>query len=444
MRHPSGQPQVVIIGGGFGGLSAARALRNSPVRVTVVDRRNHHLFQPLLYQVAIAGLSPAEIASPIRSILRTQANCSVLLAEVTGIDLAHRRVELVGGELPFDYLVVAAGAQNHYFGHDDWEPHAPGLKSLDDALEIRKRVLLAFERAERATSDAERSRLLTFAVIGGGPTGVELAGAVAELARSVLSTEFRAIDTVTTRVILIERAPRILGGFSPETAKAAAEQLAEIGVEVRTGVTVANLDAGGLDVAGFRIEAATILWAAGVAASPIAAALGADLDRVGRVLVEKDCSIPADPSVFAIGDMAAFMVGGRALPGVSPVALQQGAFVAALIDRQVRGMPRAERFSYRDKGAMSTIGRSRAVAEKGQLRLRGFAAWLAWLVVHVFFLIGFRNRVSVIFNWVWSYLTYARGARLITGTFDPRPSLHPGTLSDPDDEDPTLPPAPLP
>jgi NADH dehydrogenase len=442
MRQSCKLPHVVIIGGGFGGLAAAKALAGSPVRITLVDRRNHHLFQPLLYQVAMAGLSPAEIASPIRAILRGQQNATVLLAEVTGVDLAKHRVTLAGGELDFDYLVFAPGAQSHYFGRDAWAEHAPGLKSLDDALEIRKRVLLAFERAERAPAGPERDRLLTFAVIGGGPTGVELAGAVAELARTVLATEFRAIDTVKTRVVLVEMAPRILASFTPETSAAARAQLEEMGVEVRTGVSVSNIDALGLDVGGERLEAGTVLWGAGVAPNPLAAALGVPLDRGGRVLVEEDCSIPKHPWAFAIGDVAAFFDGKRTLPGVSPVALQQGRFVADLIDREQRGLARPSRFRYVDKGIMATIGRSRAVAEKGRFRLRGFAAWLAWLSVHVWFLVGFRNRVAVMLNWAWSYLTYARGARLITGTFDPRPSLAPGQILDPDpDDDPLLPPA---
>lgn len=442
MRQPSKTPHVVIIGGGFGGLAAATALADAPVRITLVDRRNHHLFQPLLYQVAMAGLSPAEIASPIRSILRGQANATVLLAEVTGIHLAKHLVTLAGGELAFDYLVFAAGAQNHYFGHEAWSEHAPGLKSLDDALEIRKRVLLAFEKAERATPGEERDRLLTFAVIGGGPTGVELAGAVAELARTVLATEFRRIDTVKTRVLLIEMAPRILTSFSEETSAAAVRQLEGMGVEVRTGVSVSNIDAMGLNLGAERVEAATVLWGAGVAASPLAAALGTELDRSGRVRVEPDCSIPKHPWAFAIGDVASFFDGRRTLPGVSPVALQQGRFVADLIDREVRGLRRPERFHYVDKGSMATIGRSKAVAEKGRVRLSGFPAWLAWLFVHVWFLVGFRNRISVMLNWAWSYITYARGARLITGTFDPRPSLAPGAIVDPDpDDDPLLPPS---
>ena len=442
MRQSSKTPHVVIVGGGFGGLAAAKALAGSPVRITLVDRRNHHLFQPLLYQVAMAGLSPAEIASPIRAVLRGQKNVTVLLAEVTGIDLASHRVALAGGELTFDYLVFAPGAQNHYFGHDAWQEHAPGLKSLDDALEIRKRVLLAFERAERAPAGPERDRLLTFAVIGGGPTGVELAGAVAELARTVLATEFREIDTVKTRVVLVEMAPRILSAFSPETSAAAKAQLEEMGVEVRTGASVSNIDAFGLDLGDERLEAATVLWGAGVAPNPLAAALGTELDRAGRVIVAEDCSIPKHPWAFAIGDVAAFFDGKRILPGVSPVALQQGRFVADLIDREQRGLPRPARFHYVDKGIMATIGRSRAVAEKGPVRLRGLPAWLAWLFVHVWFLVGFRNRISVMLNWAWSYVTYARGARLITGTFDPRPSLSPGQIVDPDpDDDPLLPPA---
>ena len=436
MRQLSSPPHVVIVGGGFGGLAAARALAGSPVRVTLVDRRNHHLFQPLLYQVAMAGLSPAEIATPIRTVLRDQANATVLLAEVTGIDLANRRVVLAGGELEADYLVVAAGAQNHYFGRDAWAEHAPGLKSLDDALEIRKRVLLAFERAERAPRGPERDRLLTFAVIGGGPTGVELAGAVAELARTVLANEFRHIDTVTTRVLLIELAPRILGTFSEETSRAAVRQLEELGVEVRTGKSVSSLDGLGLNLGAERIEAATILWGAGVAPSPLAAALGTPLDRSGRAVVGEDLALPGHPWAFAIGDVAAFHDGQRTLPCISPVALQAGRFVARLIDRELRGLERPAHFRYVDKGTMATIGRSRAVVELGPIRLRGLAAWLAWLSVHVWFLVGFRNRIAVLFSWAWNYVTYARGARLITGTFDPRPSLSAGRIEDPEPEEP--------
>lgn len=428
--------RVVIVGGGFGGLEAAKALAGAACEVVLVDRANYHLFQPLLYQVAMAGLSPAEIASPIRGILAEVDNVRVLLDEVTGIDLGARRVLLRAEEpLTYDWLVLAAGAKTSYFGHDDWEAAAPGLKRIEDALEIRRRVLLAFERAERETSDRERRRLLTFVVIGGGPTGVELAGAIAELARFVLSRDFRSVDPRHAKVVLVEAGPRILPSFSEALAQRAVEQLAELGVDVRTGSRVVTLDETGVeledasaaadDLPGLgagkrceRIDAPTVVWAAGVRANDLASSLGVGTDRQGRIVVRDDCSIPEHPEAFAIGDVARFEEDGKPLPGVSPVAMQQARYVAKLIrwELESRGRPPRRPFRYFDKGSMATIGRSRAIAEVRAMKLSGFVAWLAWLFVHIWYLIGFRNRVVVLWNWMWSYLSYKRGARLITST----------------------------
>jgi len=408
---------VVIVGGGFGGLSAARALQSAPVRVTLIDRSNHHLFQPLLYQVAMAGLAPAEIAVPIRSVLRHQDNVRVLLAEVTEIDLPSRRVSTREcGSLEYDYLVLAPGAENSYFGHDDWMRVAPGLKDLDDAVEIRRRVLLAFEVAEREPDPIVQRRHLTFVVIGGGPTGVELAGAIAELGAFVLSRDFRAIHSDQTRVLLLEAGPRILSSFSAESAARAQRSLEQMGIEVRTNARVTDIQPSSVQFGGERIETSTVLWAAGVRASPLVALLGVPLDRGGRVPVQPDCAISGHPDVFCIGDAAAFMgkIDAKPLPGVSPVAMQQGRFVARAIERSMEGRDRGT-FVYRDKGSMATIGRSRAVAEIGRVRLSGLLAWLAWLVVHIFYLIDFRNRLAVLIDWAWSYFTYRRGSRLITG-----------------------------
>jgi NADH dehydrogenase len=408
---------VVIIGGGFGGLAVAKRLRKAPVHITLLDRSNHYLFQPLLYQVAMAGLAPAEIAMPIRSILQKQDNARVLLAEVTAIDLASRRV--LTRECPpieYDYLVLAPGAENHYFGHDTWAKVAPGLKDLDDAVEIRRRVLLAFEAAEREQDPEIRKRHLSFVVIGGGPTGVELAGSIAELATYVLARDFRSIRPDATRVVLVEGSNRILPSFDEVLSERARQSLAAMGVEVRTETRVTSIDDAGVSCGDWRIEASTVLWAAGVRAVPLGRTLGVPLDRQGRVLVEQDTSVPGHAEVFCIGDAAAFTpAGGReALPGVSPVAMQQGRFVARQIARSLEGAPR-EQFRYRDKGIMATIGRSRAVARIGRLRLSGFVAWLAWLLLHIVYLIDFRSRVMVLFDWAWSYVTYQRGSRLITG-----------------------------
>lgn len=409
---------VVVVGGGFGGLAVTRKLKRADVHVTLVDRSNHFLFTPLLYQVAIAGLAPAEIASPMRSVLRQQDNARVLLAEVTRIDLAQRLVcsrELP--PLPYDYLVLAPGSQNSYFGHEDWNRVAPGLKDLDDAIEIRRRVLLAFEAAERETDAAARRRDLTFVVIGGGPTGVELAGAIAELATFVLGRDFRSIRPDATRVVLIEGSERVLGAFDAKLSGRAERALAAMGVEVRTRTRVTGIDVSGVECDGLRIEASTVLWAAGVRASSLAATLGLPLDRQGRITVEQDCSVPGHPEVFCIGDAARFVPAGeeQPLPGVSPVAIQQGQFVAHCIDREVGGASERAAFHYRDKGIMATIGRSRAVARIGRVRLSGFLAWVAWLVLHIVYLIDFRNRVFVLLDWAWSYVTYQRGSRLITG-----------------------------
>lgn len=412
----SERPHVVIVGGGFGGIAVARALATAPVRITVLDRRNHHLFQPLLYQVAMAGLSPADISAPIRAVLSAQENAEVLLAEVTHVDLAGRVVHTDAGPEPYDHLVLAAGARTSYFGHPEWEKHAPGLKDLEDAIDIRHRVLLAFEAAERARDAAERERLLTFVIIGGGPTGVELAGALAELSRTVLAQDFRNIDPASARVVLVDGGDRVLATFSPELSAAAGAQLARLGVTVRGGRRVESVDADGVVVGGERIAAGTVLWAAGVAGSPLAQVLGVPLDRAGRVVIGPDCALPGHPEVFCIGDMALCLdAAGAPLPGVAPVAMQQGRYVAEVIRDRVAGMPLAPvPFRYRDKGTMATIGRSAAVAQVGRLELTGFAAWFAWLAIHILFLIDFRNRAVVIFNWVWSYFTYKRGARLIT------------------------------
>jgi len=398
-------------------MAVARKLAGEEVQITLVDRRNHHLFQPLLYQVAMAGLSPAEIASPIRSILRKQLNVRVLLAEATHVDLDQRRITLnEGAPLPYDYLVVATGSQPNFFGHTDWAKVAPGLKSIEDAIEVRRRVLLAFELAER-TSDPERQRrCLTFVVIGGGPTGVELAGAIAELAEFVLARDFRSIRPDHTRVILIEGGERVLGSFSPETSASALRSLQQMGVEVRTSTRVTHIDEHGVSIGDTRIEANTVLWAAGVAASPLTAHLGVKLDRAGRVIVEEDCSVPGHPEAFCIGDAALFIPEGEKdpLPGVSPVAMQQGRFVARQIRRSLQRLPR-QKFRYLDKGSMATIGRSRAVVELGKLRMSGGIAWLVWLLVHIYYLIDFRNRILVLVDWAWAYFAYERGARLITG-----------------------------
>ncbi len=411
-------PRVVVIGSGFGGLTAARALNGAPVRVTVVDRRNHHLFQPLLYQVATAVVSPGDIAYPIRAILRHQSNAEVLLGDAVSIDPDRREVVLLDGRLSYDYLILATGARHSYFGHDDWEPWAPGLKSLEDALEIRRRILLAFERAEREPDPEKRKWLLTFVVVGAGPTGVELSGAIAEISREVLVRDFRTIDPREARIVLVEAGPRILPAYTPETSAKAEAVLTRKGVEVRTGHSVEDIRENEVRVAGESLAAGTVLWAAGVAASPLARSLGVPLDRAGRVLVLPDLTIPGRPEVFVIGDLAAFLhQAGTLLPGTSPVAIQQGRHAAKNVLLSQSGQP-LRPFHFRDKGSMAVIGRAQAVAEIAGVRLSGLAAWLVWCFVHIFFLIGFRNRFVVMFEWAWAYLTDQRGARLITGRLE--------------------------
>jgi NADH dehydrogenase len=408
--------RVVVIGAGFGGLEAARLLAKLPVNVTVVDRKNHHTFQPLLYQVATAGISPGEIAAPIRWILRGRKNVEVLLGEVTGFDLAHQVVKLPDCEIAYDYLVVAAGATHSYFGHDEWEPLAPGLKTIEDALEIRRRVLLAFELAEREALAGEPELPLNFVIVGAGPTGVELAGTLAEISRRALRDEFQAIDPKRTRIILLEGGPRVLAAYAPDLSESAVRQLQKLGVEVRTSAMVTRVEAGAVRLGEERIPAAVVLWAAGVQASELGRQLGVPVDRAGRVPVNRDLSIPQHPEVFVIGDLAAFKdEHGNMLPGVAPVAMQEGRAVAKTISRDLRNQPR-KNFHYVDKGSLATIGRAAAVAQFRGLHVSGYFAWLGWLFVHIFFLIGFRNRLIVMIQWFWSYVTYERGARLITGS----------------------------
>ncbi len=412
------QPRVVIVGAGFGGLYAARALKRAPVEITIIDRRNHHLFQPLLYQVATAGLSPGDIAYPIRAIFARQKNARVLLEEATRIDVEARKVVLKEGEIGYDYLILATGARHAYFGHDDWGKWAPGLKTLEDALEIRRRILVAFEKAERQ-SDPDRCReLLTFVIVGGGPTGVELAGAIGEISRQVMVRDFRAIDPRQARVILLEAGPRILPTYPEELSLKAEAALKKLGAEVWTQSPVTSVEPGKVVAGGREIRAATTLWAAGVSASPLARSLGVKLDNAGRVLVTPELGIPGHPEVMVIGDLAAFThQTGKPLPGLAPVAIQQGRHAARNILRAMPGEP-GEPFRYVDKGNLATIGRAAAVAVFGRLKLSGFVAWLTWLFVHIFFLIGFRNRLAVLFEWAWAYFTYQRAARLITGNIE--------------------------
>jgi NADH:quinone reductase (non-electrogenic) len=424
---PDSPPRVVIVGGGFGGLYAAQRLRRAPVRVTVIDRRNHHLFQPLLYQVAMAGLSPGDIAYPIRSILRRQQNTRVLLGTAVAVDLAAKRVTLGdGGDVPYDYLILAPGAAHSYFGHAEWEPNAPGLKSLEDALEIRRRVLVAFECAERETDERKRTALMTFAIVGAGPTGVELAGALADIARTVLTSDFRTIDPREATIVLMEAGPRVLPAFPEKLSAKAERSLRRLGVDVVCGRPVTKVDAGGVNLGDERIEARTVLWAAGVAASPLATTLGVRLDRAGRVLVEPDLSIPGHPRAFVIGDLASLRDDktGKPVPGLAPAAIQEGRHAADNIVRAAAGKP-TKPFRYVDKGNLATIGKAAAVVNFGFVRLSGFVAWLLWIVVHIFFLIGFRNRVIVVFEWAWAYFTSQRGARLITGDLDRLPAPAP-------------------
>jgi NADH:ubiquinone reductase (H+-translocating) len=408
-------PRVVIVGGGFGGLTAARELAKQPVRVTLIDQKNHHTFQPLLYQVATAGLSPADIAAPIRWILRGHANMEVLLGEVVNFDLNNRVVKLPDVQIAYNYLIVAAGAQHSYFGHDDWEVFAPGLKTIEDGIEIRKRVLLAFELAERQAASGAGQMDLNFVVVGGGPTGVEMAGTLAEISRQALAQEFAIIDPRRTRIVLLEGGPRVLPAYPEDLSRSAEEQLRRLGVEVRTSAIVTNVEADAVHVGGTRLPASVIVWAAGVAASSLGKKLGGPVDRAGRVLVEKDLSLPGHGEVFVIGDLAALAdEQGKMIPGVAPAAIQEGRATARNIARDLKGERRAH-FHYHDKGSLATIGRAAAVAQFGKLHISGFVAWLSWLFIHIFFLIGFRNRLIVMFQWAWSYFTYQRSARLITG-----------------------------
>jgi NADH dehydrogenase len=408
------RPHVVIVGAGFGGLSAATALARAPVDVTVIDRQNHHCFQPLLYQVATAALSPAEIAWPIRAILRHQRNATVLMAEVTGIDTANRQVQTTSAAIPYDQLVVATGATHSYFGHDDWAQFAPGLKRIEDATRIRRSILLAFERAELTNDEAERSRLLTFVIIGAGATGVEMAGAIAEIARYTIAMDFRRIDPRTAQIILIEAGPRVLPALSDDLSKYASESLIKMGVDVRTDTRVTGCDERGVDLANGRIDAGTIIWAAGVVASPAARWLNAEHDRAGRVLVKNDLSVPGHPNVFVIGDSATVNdESGKPVPGVAPAAKQMGAYVGKLIAARITGQSLPP-VRYRHAGDLATIGRRAAVVSIGKVHLKGFLGWLFWGVVHIYFLIGLRRRFVVAINWLWDYLTFQRGARLIT------------------------------
>jgi NADH:ubiquinone reductase (H+-translocating) len=407
--------RVVVVGAGFGGLTAARALADAPARVLVVDRRNHHLFQPLLYQVATAALSPGDIAYPIRAILRRQKNASVVLAEAASVDAASREVVLTDGRIGYDFLILATGARHAYFGHDDWEPFAPGLKTLEDALEMRRRILLAFEKAEREPDPDRRRVLLTFVIVGGGPTGAELAGAIAEISRHVIASDFREIDPRESRIELLEAGSRILPAFPPDLSQKAADSLARLGVHVRTGAAVTAIRPGVVEIGGERLEAGTILWAAGVAASPLARSLGVPLDRAGRIAVNPDLSVPGHPEIFAIGDLAVYLhQTGSPLPGVAPVAIQQGRHAAKNIERALRGES-PQPFHYHDRGNLAVLGRAAAVADLPRFHMSGFAAWLFWCLVHILNLIGFRNRFVVMFEWAWAYLTWQRGARLITG-----------------------------
>ena len=434
---PDETPHVVIIGGGFGGLEAARALAGRPVRVTLLDRHNYHLFQPLLYQVATASLSPGDIASPIRWVLRHQKNVRVLLADVQAIDPAAKRVTIDGGDaLAYDYLIVSAGASHSYFGHPEWAERAPGLKTLDDALEMRRRVLVAFEAAERERDPKRQRRLLTFVIVGAGPTGVELAGALAEIARQSLAQDFRSIQPESARIVLVEGSPYVLPPFADPLRAAARRALEHLGVEVRTGAVVTAVDEDGVTLSSSapsdgstspeRVSAQTVLWAAGVAASPLAKSLGVPLDRAGRVSTEPTLSLPGHPTTYVVGDMCAFVQDGKPLPGVAQVAMQQGAHAARNILRTIQGRP-LQPFRYKDYGTMATIGRGAAVGEIFGLKVSGFFAWLFWIFLHIFWLIGFRNRIVVMTEWAYAFLTFQRRVRLITGELaaSGRPPAHP-------------------
>jgi NADH dehydrogenase len=423
-----GLPHVVILGGGFGGLFAARALARAPVRVTLLDRSNHHTFQPLLYQVATAGLNPSDIAVPIRRILRGQENVVVLLAEAERIDAVGARVLLTGGgEVAYDHLIVATGATHSYFGHAEWEAVAPGLKSIEDALEMRKRIFFAFEAAEREEDPEMFREWLTFVVIGGGATGVELAGTLAEIAKKTLAGDFRRIDPKSARVLLLEGSPHLLAAFSPGLRQAAKAQLEHLGVEVRLDAKVTQVDADGVMLGAERIHARTVLWAAGVAASPLVGSIGTPLDRAGRIVVEPDLTVPGHPAIHVIGDAAALLLGGVLVPGVARAAIDGGRHAAADILRALHGEPRRA-FAWKNPGMLATLGRGAAIAEIGTAKLSGFLAWAVWLLIHIAMLIGFRNRLFVLTEWALAYLTYDRGARLITGKL---PQIRPRVFAAP-------------
>ncbi len=413
------RPRVVIIGAGFGGLAAAKALKNAPVDVTIIDRRNHHLFQPLLYQVATAGLAPNQIATPIRAIVRNQKNATVELGTVEAIDISKREVILGDRRVGYDYLIIATGARHAYFCHDDWERFAPGLKTLEDATEQRKRILLAFERAELEPDAAERAALTTFVVIGGGPTGVETAGAIAELAKKALARDYRRIDPKSARIILPEAAPRILTSFPENLSDNAKHSLEKLGVEIRLGKAVTHVDENGATLGDEHIASRTVIWAAGVQSSPAARWLNISADRAGRAIIAGDLRAPGHDNIFVIGDCAAVNdAGGKPLPGVAPVAKQQGAYVARVIKAALEGNPLTEPFAYVDYGNLATVGRKAAVADFRGFRLTGFIGWLVWCAAHIYYLIGFKNRIAVALDWTWSYLTFERGARLITGDIE--------------------------
>jgi NADH:ubiquinone reductase (H+-translocating) len=415
MAGTGSSPHVVIVGGGFAGLTTAQSLARAPVRITLIDRRNHHLFQPLLYQVATAGLSPAQIAAPIRTIVRKQKNVAVRLGEVTGIDADRHEVLLDGTHISFDYLILATGAHHSYFGHDDWEPYAPGLKSIEDATDIRRRILTAFEDAEWEDDAARRSALLTFVIIGGGPTGVELAGKVVEIARHALRRDFRNIDPTAARVVLVEAGDRLLPAFPRPLSDDAKTRLQALGVEVALGKPVTACDADGAIIGGVRLSAHTIVWAAGVTASPAAHWLGSPADRAGRVLVNPNLTAPGRDTIFVIGDTASVKnPDGAAVPGLASAAKQQGTYVANLIKARLSGGTEAGPFVHTSVGNLATIGRNAAVVQFSNIQLKGFVAWLVWSLAHIYFLIGFRNRVIAVVDWIWTYLTYERGVRLIT------------------------------
>jgi NADH dehydrogenase len=414
---PTEKPHVVIVGAGFGGLEAAKKLACQDVSVTVIDRTNYHLFQPLLYQVATAALSPADIAAPVRAILSKRKNLEVILAEVQSVDVTAKEIKTTDMEIPYDFLVLATGARHSYFGHNEWEKLAPGLKSLEDAIELRRRLLMAFEYAEKVTDEAARKTAMTFVIIGGGPTGVEMAGAIAEIARYTLAKDFRHIDPSQARVILIEGEPRLLASFPEDLSASAMKQLVDLGVEVRTGARATNLTEAGLQVGNEFIPCRVKVWAAGNNASFVGKTLGVPVDRVGRVMVNDDLTIPGHPEVQVIGDLANFShQTGQPLPGVSPVAMQQGRHAARNILRMIQNR-KPQRFRYWNKGSMATIGRNKAVADLNLIHLSGLPAWLVWLFVHIIFLVGFRNRLAVLFQWGWAYFTFNAGARLITRNF---------------------------